>query len=217
MSAHDIALALERLEADGYVVLEGLVDDGTVSELRARVEGILRDEREHPFDPGESPGTAHDDEAATHFARIWELSEDEAQRLARRNRHKQAQELDTPWPVSPADVCISFIHIPTFFDDGRSQRIFNLINKDPAFAPLVEHPTVLAMMDVALGRDLIALDISVNHVGAAHRRAADGTSTHRSPRSPSRCPTSPCRSSRRGCLTTSPRTTAPPTSSAAAT
>ena len=62
-------------------------------------------------------------------------------------------------------MCISFIHIPTFFDDGRSQRIFNLINKDPAFAPLVEHPTVLAMMDVALGRDLIALDVSVNHVG----------------------------------------------------
>jgi ectoine hydroxylase-related dioxygenase (phytanoyl-CoA dioxygenase family) len=162
---HDAAHALERLEADGYVVLERLVDDGTVKDLRARVEGILRHEREHPFDPGEAPAAAHDDEAADHFAAIWELSDDESERVARRNRHRQAEEFDTPWPVGPADVCISFIHIPTFFDDGRSQRIFNLINKVPAFAPLVEHPTVLAMMDVALGRDLIALDVSVNHVG----------------------------------------------------
>ena len=44
------------------------------------------------------------------------------------------------------DVCISFIHIPTLFDEGRSQRIFNLINKDVAFAPLVEHPLVLSVL-----------------------------------------------------------------------
>jgi ectoine hydroxylase-related dioxygenase (phytanoyl-CoA dioxygenase family) len=157
--------ALEQLEADGYVVLEGLIDDATVKDLRARVEDILRHEREHPFDPGDAPAAARDDDVATHFARIWELSADEAERVARRNRHRQAQEFDTPWPVGPADVCISFIHIPTFFDNGRSQRIFNLINKEPAFAPLVEHPTVLAMMDVALGPDVIALDVSVNHVG----------------------------------------------------
>jgi ectoine hydroxylase-related dioxygenase (phytanoyl-CoA dioxygenase family) len=162
---HDPEQALEQLDADGYVVLEQLIDRGTADDLRARAEAILRHEREHPFDPGDAPATPHEGETANHFARIWELSEDEAERLARRNRHQQAQEFDTPWPVGAADVCISFIHIPTFFDNGRSQRIFNLINKDPAFAPLVEHPTLLAMMDVALGRDLIALDVSVNHVG----------------------------------------------------
>ena len=85
--------------------------------------------------------------------------------MRRRIRQRQAEEFDTPWPVRPDEVCISFIHIPTLFDDGRSQRIFNLINKDTAFAPLVEHPLMLSMMDEELGRDGIVLDMSVNHVG----------------------------------------------------
>jgi ectoine hydroxylase-related dioxygenase (phytanoyl-CoA dioxygenase family) len=162
---HDVGHALEQLEAEGYVVLENLAEVATVHELRARVERLLDYERQHPFDPGDGAPTARDDDAAAHFADIWELSDDEAERVARRNRHQQEREFDTPWPVPAPEVCISFIHIPTFFDNGRSQRIFNLINKEPAFAPLVEHPTVLAMMDVALGRDVIALDVSVNHVG----------------------------------------------------
>jgi ectoine hydroxylase-related dioxygenase (phytanoyl-CoA dioxygenase family) len=162
----DASHVLERLDADGYIVLEDVLDGGTVRDLRGRVEQILQREREHPFDPGESPSTARDDQTAAHFAEIWELSDDEAERLTRRNRRRQAEEFDTPWPVSAAEVCISLIHIPTFFDNGRSQRIFNLINKDIAFAPLIEHPIMLATIDRALGRDAIALDVSVNHVGA---------------------------------------------------
>ena len=50
-------------------------------------------------------------------------------------------------------MCISFIHIPTFFDGGRSQRIFNLINKEPAFAQLVEHPLLMPIVEDQLGRD----------------------------------------------------------------
>ena len=94
-----------------------------------------------------------------------ESGDDEIERMKNRIRRRQAEEFDTPWPVSGNDVCISFIHIPSLFDDDRSQRIFNLINKDVAFAPLVEHPVVLAMMDEALGRDAIVLDMSVNHIG----------------------------------------------------
>ena len=77
------------------------------------------------------------------------------------------------------DVCISFIHIPSLFDEGRSQRIFNLINKDVAFAPLVEHPLVLSVLEQELGRDLVVLDMSVNSVGAATNSPAAGTSTLR--------------------------------------
>jgi ectoine hydroxylase-related dioxygenase (phytanoyl-CoA dioxygenase family) len=160
----DPITALEQLNADGYVVIEKLLPPTTVRDLRERVERILTFERQHPFDPGEV-SVGDDDGLASHFASIWQLSAEERERLARRNRHRQEEEFDTPWPVSPADVCISFIHIPTIFDDGRSQRIFNLINKDAAFAPLVEHPMVLAMMDQELGRDAVVLDMSVNHVG----------------------------------------------------
>ncbi|NIQ31276.1 MAG: hypothetical protein GTN89_13100, partial [Acidobacteria bacterium] len=51
------------------------------------------------------------------------------------------------------EVCISFFHLPSLFDHGRSQRIFNLINKDLSFAPLIEHPAVLDVIDAELGRD----------------------------------------------------------------
>ena len=156
----------ERLAVDGYVVLENVLDRATVQDLRARVERLLAHERTHPFDPQEPVSSTYDTASEAHFARIWRMSDDERARVARRNRHRQAEEFDTPWPVSAEDVCISFIHIPTLFDEGRSQRVFNLINKDTAFAPLIEHPALLGLMDDALGRDAVLLDVSVNLVGA---------------------------------------------------
>lgn len=48
---------------------------------------------------------------------------------------------------------------------------FNLINKDTAFAPLLEHPLVLSIVDDQLGLDAILLDVSVNAVGP---HTADG-------------------------------------------
>ncbi len=155
--------ALARLNADGYVVIENLLQKATVVDLRDRDERILAHERDHPIDPGES-SISHDQVGEIDFE-YWHSSADEIARMGRRIRQRQAEEFDTPWPVRADEVCISFIHIPTLFDDGRSQRIFNLINKDIAFAPLVEHPLVLSMMDHELGRDAIVLDMSVNHVG----------------------------------------------------
>ena len=159
----EVAELLQRLNADGHVVIENLLPATTVVDLRDRVERILAHERDHPVDPGES-SIAIDQVDDIDFE-YWRSDDDEIQRMKRRIRRRQADEFDTPWPVRADEVCISFIHIPTLFDDGRSQRIFNLINKDVAFAPLVEHPLVLAMMDQELGRDAIVLDMSVNHVG----------------------------------------------------
>ena len=153
----------EHLNRDGHVVVENVIPRTTAHELRGRVEAILTRERERPTDPGEV-AVAVDQAAEVDFA-LWHTREEEAALLRRRIRARQAEEFDTPWPVSANDVCINFIHIPTFFDEGRSQRIFNLINKDVAFAPLVEHPLVLEVVEHELGRDLIVLDMSVNHVG----------------------------------------------------
>ncbi len=159
----EAAGALERLNADGFVVIENLIPTATVTDLRDRVERILEHERAHPVDPGETEIT--DDQVGDVDFEYWRSGDDEIERMKRRIRHRQAAEFDTPWPVRADEVCISFIHIPSLFDDGRSQRIFNLINKDTAFAPLVEHPLVLEVMDAELGRDSIVLDMSVNHVG----------------------------------------------------
>ena len=43
--------ALQRLNADGYVVIENLLAKPIVSFLRDRVERILQYERDHPVDP----------------------------------------------------------------------------------------------------------------------------------------------------------------------
>ena len=154
---------VDRLNNDGHVVIEDLVPKSMVEDLRDRVQRILDRERAHPADPGEVEVSV--DQASEVDFSLWRTDDEEDSRLKRRIRHRQAEEFDTPWPVPAKDVCISFIHIPTLFDDGRSQRIFNLINKDVAFAPLVEHPTVLSVLEHELGRDLIVLDMSVNHVG----------------------------------------------------
>jgi hypothetical protein len=154
---------LDRLNADGHVVVENLLPTATVDALRGRVERILARERADPLDPGDS--TVAVDQVAELDHAFWRLDDDERGRLERRIRRRQLDEFDTPWPVPAEDVCISFIHIPTLFDGGRSQRIFNLINKDVSFAPLVEHPLVLSVLEQELGADLIVLDMSVNHVG----------------------------------------------------
>ena len=156
--------ALEKLLADGYVVIENLLDPATTADLRDRVQRLLDAEKANPYDPG--PGApAPDLEQLTWYAQIWDLDDDEKARLSQRLLQRQHDEFDTPWPVPNADVCISFIHIPTHFDGGRSQRIFNLINKDTAFAPLLEHPVVMSIMEDQLGVDAVLLDVSVNAVG----------------------------------------------------
>jgi len=168
MTVTDVSIepgeVLARLNADGHVVVEDVIPQEMVRDLRQRVQRTLERERADPNDPG--PSEVSVDQVADLDSRYFRTAEDEAERLKRRIRRRQADEFDTPWPVSAEDVCISFIHIPTLFDDGHSQRIFNLINKDVAFAPLVEHPFVLSVLEPALGRDLVVLDMSVNHVGA---------------------------------------------------
>ena len=156
---------LDRLLVDGYAVVDALLDHRTTTEMQRRVQHLLDHERAHPFDPGpDAPQPAAD--MGEWYTRIWKLSDEERHRLAQRLVLQQQAEFDTPWPIPPEDVCISFIHIPTLFDGGRSQRIFNLINKDTAFAPLVEHPLVMAIIEDQLGADAILLDVSVNAVGA---------------------------------------------------
>jgi ectoine hydroxylase-related dioxygenase (phytanoyl-CoA dioxygenase family) len=159
-STHEI---LDRLNRDGHVVVENVIPRATVADLRARVDAILRRERDHPVDPGDSDVTVEQADLIDYS--LWRIDEIEEARLKRRIRHRQATEFDTPFPVDPNEALISFVHIPTFFDNGRSQRIFNLINKDAAFAPLVEHPLILDVVESELGRDLMLSDVSVNHVG----------------------------------------------------
>lgn len=153
----------EALSQDGYVVVENVLSDARTAELRATIESQLQHERDHPVDPGSVEVTG--DQAAEFDFSVFETLPEEDELLRRRIRHHQATEFDTPWPVSANDVCISFIHIPTYYDNGRSQRVFNVINKLPEFAELAEHRVVLDTIEPTLGHDLILLDASINQVG----------------------------------------------------
>jgi ectoine hydroxylase-related dioxygenase (phytanoyl-CoA dioxygenase family) len=154
---------LDRLHRDGHVVIEDVISQSIVSDLHDRVDSILERERANPVDPGESEVTVEQADLIDYT--LWRIHDVEEARLKRRIRHRQATEFDTPFPVDPKSALVSFVHIPTFFDDGRSQRIFNLINKDATFASIIEHPVILEALDQELGADLMLSDTSVNHVG----------------------------------------------------
>ena len=163
-SQADIDAARRHLTEHGYVVLENVIDNEVVADLKSRVDRMLDYEREHPYLPGDGPALPGDDRFCSEYG-PFVCEADEQARVRQRIRADRAREYDTPWPVPPEEVCISFFHLPSLFDNGRSQRIFNLINKDLAFAPLIEHATVLDLVDAELGRDCVLLDVSINNVG----------------------------------------------------
>ena len=164
-SNFDTAETLRRLHADGYVVLENILPRATTTQLRERIERLLVKEREQAF-ADESTLAENSRGAHDFLPGMWNVSDQERAIWMRRVREQERHEFDTPWPVPDAEVCINFLHLPTFFDEGRSQRVFNLINKDLAFAPLIEHPVALETVDAEVGRDAVLLDVSINHVGA---------------------------------------------------
>ena len=149
----------------GYVVLDGLIGADEVARLRASLDVLMARERTEPFDPGDGPAYAGEDEHVASLAGYWRPNITERERLRRRLRHTRAENFDTPWPVGVDQICGCFRHIPTLYDDDRSQRVFNLINKAPEFAVLIEHPVMLALMSALLGRDCILLDVSASSVG----------------------------------------------------
>ncbi len=123
----DVGPARLHLKKHGYAVIENLIDRETAAKLKARVELMLGHEREHPFDPGDGPALPSDDGYCSEYG-PFVADKGEAERVKKRIRADRAREFNTPWPVLPSEVCISFFHLPTIFDEGRSQRIFNLIN-----------------------------------------------------------------------------------------
>ena len=126
-STHEI---LDRLNRDGHVVIENVIPRSTIDDLHARVDAILERERDNPVDPGDSDVTVEQADLIDYS--LWRIDEVEEARLKRRIRHRQATEFDTPFPVDPNEALISFVHIPTFFDNGRSQRIFNSDQQGPS-------------------------------------------------------------------------------------
>ena len=161
----DSEAALFRLQEQGYIVIPRVLSAEQLVSLRTAVDALSQAEREHPFDPQEGDSGAEDAEIEAYLAQSYPVSQAELGRLLRRIRHDRALNHDTPWPVPIDQVLKLFLHLPTLFDHDRSQRIWNLLAKDPIFAQLVEHPTVLRLVRAVLGPDCVLSDCSATSVG----------------------------------------------------
>jgi len=180
MSITDHEATLARLTEQGYVVIEGVLPRSQLEDLRDAIDVRFAEEREAPFVPDDrSTSAAQDAEIEAFLADNYSVSEVELGRLMQRIRHTCAENHGTPWPVPPREVNKTFLHLPTLFDQDRSQRIWNLLNKEAWCAGLVEHPEVLALVRSILGQDCVLSDCSGTSIGPHTSPCLISRSPHR--------------------------------------
>ena len=165
---------LQQLGEQGYVILENVLSPTVVDRLRQVVDDRMHRERVTPFVPAEAPEAIGDDQLESYLSESYTVSREELTRLLQRIRHTRAANHGTPWPVEPERVNKCFLHLPTLFDQDRSQRIWNLLTKGEEIADLVEHPEVLEIVRKVLGEDCILSDVSATSIGGG----TDGGAWH---------------------------------------
>ncbi len=157
--------ALEHLRAHGYTVVENVLDAHEVRRYRELLEAQFERERREPFDPPDGEPAPGDDELEGFFRESYSVSEAELGRLMRRLRRSRSENAGTTWPVSASQVNKTFLHVPTLFDHDDSQRLWGLVAKEPAFADLAAHPTVVGQVRAVLGDDCVLSDCSGTTIG----------------------------------------------------
>ena len=162
----DIERAIESLAADGYAVIEGLLDEGEIDQLRDTVTKRFERQRTTPYDPGDGPPHP-DDEAIEKYVRemYTTVPAKELDRILRLFRYNRARNFDTPWPVPIEDVLKNFIPRPEIEGDGRTVYVASCPPTEPILARLVEDPTLLALARKMLGDDCVLADMGLNSIG----------------------------------------------------
>ena len=160
-----VTKAAEHLQQHGYVVLEGILTDDTIELYRQTLNDLFTEERTTPFEPGDGPVHAEDNEIEELLSTSYSTTPEELQRVMRRIRHTRAQNYDTSWPVEPRKMNKTFLHIPNLFDQDRSQYVRNLPAKTVLADQLVEHPITLGVAHRLLGNDCVLGDITATSIG----------------------------------------------------
>lgn len=174
LSAEALEKACNKLDQEGYAVIENVVPADTLAKYRETVEHLLKTEREQPYHPDDGIPGPEDAEILDFYRSHYTVSEAEAQRLLARTQHDRLENLGTPWPVPYNKVSKNFIHLPTLFDQDRSQRVWQLVNKAPEMAAVIESPKVLPLVRHVLGEDCNLHDFQVTSIGAG----TDGGAWH---------------------------------------
>ncbi|WP_029011355.1 phytanoyl-CoA dioxygenase family protein [Azospirillum halopraeferens] len=161
----DLDAVQRQLEEEGYAVIENVLPPDELERYRRTVDALMVHERVHPYCPEDGEERPEDAEVADYYRTHYTVSEAEAQRLLARMRHDRARNADTPWPVPYGKVPKTFIHLPTLFDQDRSQRVWQLVNKAPEMASLIENPVVLDLVRRVLGADCNLHDFQATSIG----------------------------------------------------
>lgn len=165
MSDFDLEAACAQLDNEGYIVIENAVPADLLAQYRETVDRLMREERERPYVPEDGIESEQDAEIADYYRKHYTVSEAEVERLVSRVRHDRLYNLNTPWPVPYAKVSKNFIHLPTMFDQDRSQRVWQLVNKAPEMASVIENPKVLPLVRHVLGEDCNLHDFQATSIG----------------------------------------------------
>lgn len=160
----DMEKLKNQLAEDGYAVIENVLDPGQLERIREVVARRMEHELAHPQQPD---GERHedDDEIRAYYKKHYTVSDAEAERMVARIHQYRRDNSGARWPMPIGKVSKNFLHLPTLFDDDKSQRVWNLLNKEPELIPLIEHPVVLPMVQHVMGEDCNLHDFQSTSIG----------------------------------------------------
>lgn len=164
-TSHDIEYISQQLAEKGYVVVENVMSPAMLATARASVERLMAHEREHPYYPQNMDPAPDEAEIRAYYGKAYTVDEEEIDRLVARIQEYRSLNADTLWPQPINKVSKNFLFLPTIFDYGKSQRIWNLISKAPELAPLIEDPVILPAVRNILGVDCNLHDFQSTSIG----------------------------------------------------
>ena len=127
--SNDHQSRLTHLLEHGYVVIPEILNRVQTQTIRDEMDRIFSRERETPFLPEDGETLADDSHIECYLRSSYTISNNESDRLMQRIRHTRNCNLMTRWPCSIEAVNKTFLHLPTLFDQDRSQRIWNLLKR----------------------------------------------------------------------------------------
>ena len=160
----DIDKLKHQLAEEGYAVIENVLDADQLARAREIVEKRMAHELANPM-PLDGERHEDDDEIRAYYKKHYTVSDAEADRMVARIHQYRRDNAGARWPMPIAKVSKNFLHLPTLFDEDQSQRVWNLLNKDPELIPLIEHPMVLPMVRHVLGHDCNLHDFQSTSIG----------------------------------------------------
>jgi len=164
MKRPDLQALQQQLAEQGYAVIENVLDAEQLAHARERVAGLMANERAHPL-PLDDERHDDDEEILAYYKKHYTVSDMEARRMVARVHRYRRDNANTRWPVPIHKVSKNFLHLPTLFDDDKSQRVWNLLDKAPELIPLIEHPVVLPMVRHVMGQDCNLHDFQSTSIG----------------------------------------------------